>query len=343
MLPADLPIIRSSERVAFKRCPTKWYWAWRMGLVPKAKTFGALDLGTWVHESLARWYVPGTKRNGDLQQHFREVSDRDWRSASLAGTPEHILDAAEDLMMLGNTMMGAYQEKYASEKIDVLRAEIPLEFYITDERGKIIAVHRLKPDLAYRDSEKRIWLMEHKTAAQIRTEHLVIDDQARPYGAMAEFALIKSGMLKYGEKLYGVMYNFLRKALPDDRERNADGYALNKNGTVSKRQTAPVFVRHPIQMSSRAKVQTLRRLRQETVMITSLTRELRANPAEAKNLTKTPHHSCTRFCQYFEMCRVQEEGGDIRAMQKSMYSRVNPYIYDEDHPTTDIPVSFEIG
>lgn len=314
-----------------------------MGLVPKAKTFGALDLGTWVHEALARWYVPGTKRSGDLQQHFYTISDCALRSAALAGTPEHILDAAEDLMMLGNAMMGAYQEKYASEKIDVFKAEIPLDFYITDERGKIIAVHRLKPDLAYRDIEKRIWLMEHKTAAQIRTEHLVIDDQARPYGAMAEFALIKSGILSRSEQLYGVMYNFLRKALPDDRERNTEGYALNKNGTVSKRQTAPAFVRHPIYMSSRAKVQTLRRLRQETLVITKLAQDLRRNPAGAKNLTKTPHHSCARFCQYFEMCRVQEEGGDIRAMQKSMYSRVNPYLYDEDHPTTDIPVSFEIG
>ena len=49
----NLPVIRSGERMCFKRCQKKWYWEWRRGLVPRNKTFGALDLGTWMHIALA--------------------------------------------------------------------------------------------------------------------------------------------------------------------------------------------------------------------------------------------------------------------------------------------------
>src|SRR5262249_32943090 len=61
-----LPIIRSHERIDYKRCTKKWYWKWRKGLVPKAAQFGALELGTWMHDALAQWYGPGLQRRGRL-------------------------------------------------------------------------------------------------------------------------------------------------------------------------------------------------------------------------------------------------------------------------------------
>lgn len=332
-----LPLIRSHERIEFKRCQKKWYWHWRMGLQPKAQTFGALELGTWMHEALAGFYT----KAGTLAQCFDQISSA---HMSFTNAPQHVLDAAEEGQMLGLAMAKAYDQRYGDDPgVNVIDAEVPLEFEITDNAGKVLAIHKLKPDLVYTDEHGDVWLMEHKTAKQVRTEHLVIDDQARPYVAMAELALRNAGVINSDQQFKGVMYNFLRKALPDERPVNDKGQALNKNGTVSAKQPSPTFVRHPVTLTRAQKRIALQRLRIDTLLVTSMAKSLRSKRLDPAFLPKTPHNSCPRTCQYFTMCVAEDQGGDIREMQRSMYVRENPYTYDEEHPTADIPVSFEIG
>jgi hypothetical protein len=328
-----------------KRCPTKWYWKWRKGLVPKAKNFGPLELGTWVHYAFEHWYALGYKRNGDLVDWFRLAVDAAIAQAIEAGAPQFVLDKAEELAALGEAMMIAYQRFYGKdEDVYVLAVELPLEFSIPDRQGNVIAMHRLKPDMVYRDRHRDVWLMENKTAAQIRTEHLVIDDQARPYGVMAELALRKLGIIPASSGFSGIMYNFVRKALPDEREMNEKGLYLNKNGTVSKRQPTPMFLRHPVKLTRPAKRRALERIQDEVIEITTLTKIIR-DRSERKvfdfhRLGKTPHSSCAKTCQFFTMCVADEQGTDIRDMERSMFDRRDPYDYED---TTDIPVGFELG
>ena len=335
----NLPLIRSHERIDYKRCPKKWFWKWRMGLVPKAQTFGALELGTWVHEALAQRYT--NKRKIGLRVWFDGVSSVAISAAMQSNVPQHLLDAAEEIQLLGAAMTTAYDKRYGDDPdVHVIDAEVPLEFEITDN-GKVVALHKLKPDLIYTDNNGDVWLMEHKTAKQIRLEHLIIDDQARPYVAMAELALRKAGTIRPDQKFRGIMYNFLRKALPDERECDASGKALNKNGAVSKRQPTPIFVRHPIELTRAQKGIALVRLRDETMTITRTAKVLRDKLADPARLPKTPHSSCPKSCQFFTMCVAEDQGGDIKQMQQTMYTRQNPYTYDEE--TTDIPPSFEMG
>lgn len=338
---SDLPLIRSHERIEFKRCETRWYWHWRMGLQPKAQTFGALELGTWMHEALAGFYTQLGKGSLTLADCFQHIS-----SAHMAFTnaPQHVLEAAEEGQMLGLAMAKAYDKRYGDDPgVNVIDAEVPLEFEITDPVGKVIALHKLKPDLVYADQHGDVWLMEHKTAKQIRTEHLVIDDQARPYAAMAELALKNAGVIDSRQHVKGVMYNFLRKALPDERPVNEKGQSLNKNGTVSKSQPSPTFARHPVTLTRAQKRIALQSLAKESRRITVVAEALRDKRLQLEDLIKTPHNSCPKTCSYFTMCVVQDQGGDIREMQRSMYVRENPYTYDEENPTADIPASFEIG
>lgn len=333
---SKLTIVRSHERMTYKRCPKKWYWHWRRGLVPREITFGALDLGTWMHHALADWYAPGYKRNGELAEHFSIAAQLAIESARRAGAPEHIIDKADELAVLGESMAGAYQMFYGKDSgIYVVRAEIPLEFSMGND-----AIHRLKPDLVFIDQYGWVWLMEHKTAATIRTEHLAIDDQARPYGAMAERALRRAGIIT-DQPFKGIMYNFLRKALPDERDTNAQGQALNKDGSISKRQPKPLFVRHPVRLTSKARLTALRRIKGETLLLTTLTAALRERRIDPTDLPKTPHNSCPKTCEYFRMCVAEEEGTDIRDMERRMYTRRDPYAYEED--TTEDPLSFEMG
>lgn len=311
-----------------------------MGLVPRAKSFGALDLGTWVHDAFAHWY---TDTSRDLAELFNSAYSYAVRMAQQAGAPDYELDKADELAALGEAMMIAYQKRYGNDPgVNVIAAEVPLEFEITDENG-LVAVHKLKPDLIYADDADYVWLMEHKTAAQIRTEHLVIDDQARPYVAMAELALRKAGLLSRGQRFKGVMYNFARKALPDERPTNEKGQALNQNGTVSKRQPSPTFLRFPVTLSNKAKRVALLRLRMEATLITMLTKSLRRGDIQPDVIPKTPHSSCPKLCPYFAMCVVEEQGGDHESMRRNLFIRQNPYLYDEEHPTTEVATSFELS
>lgn len=341
-------VVRSHERMDYKRCVTKWYFHWRLGLIPKTKTFGALDLGTWMHNGLAAWYQEGTSRRGNLADLVIHYSGIAIVSAEREGASQAQLEKAEELQELAIAMAGAYQAHYGEDKgVRVISAELPLEFTFPtvynlrehyNSEGYAI-VHRLKPDLVFVDLNDDVWLMEHKTAASIRTEHLVIDDQARPYGAMAARALERLGLLR-GRRFKGIMYNFLRKALPDERETNEKGQYLNKNGTVSKRQPPPMFVRHPVTMTREARRVTLERIRRETTEIVDVTRQLRSKRLDPLDLPKTPHRSCPRFCDYFTMCVMQENGVPTRDFRKAQYVKRDPYIYDED--STEDRATFEM-
>lgn len=335
----NLPVIRQSERVDFKRCMKKWFWRWRMGLVPKRAEYGALMLGTWMHTALEYRYTSAMKAS--LEQWFDESSGVAIEDARV-DNPNMPIEKALELRALGLGMARGYDLKYGDDAdIRPIGAEIPLEFEITDEDGKTLAIHRLKPDLLYRDPQNDVWLLENKTAKQISVEHLPIDDQARGYASMSELALKNAGYLKPNEQVKGVMYNFLRKIMPDDRPRNAQGQSLNKDGTVSKTQRTPEFVRHPIILSNKAKLQALKHIQREAIQITLMTLALRSKELKSENLTKTPHKSCPKLCEYFTMCVVEEQGGDYRQMQREMFKRENPYTYEQD--TTDIPVSFDLA
>lgn len=342
-LSLTLHLVRSHEIMDFKRCPKKWYWKWRRGLVAKAVSFGALELGTWMHTALAAWYRPGFKRNGYLAEHFAQAVARSLDSAS--GAPDHVIAKAEELAILGEEMANAYQMQYQDDPaIDVLATEVPLEFTFTDPNDPTVLItHKLKPDLIYYDANGSgdVWLMEHKTAAQIRTTHLAIDGQARPYGAMAERALKKAKLISSRAKLRGIMYNFLRKGLPDERPTDAQGRSLNKDGSISKKQPARAFLRHPVTLTADAKRVTLQRISGDSLMMSLMTRSIREGKIDPRDIPITPHHSCPKTCQFFEMCVAGENGADTRTMEETLYVRKDPYVYYEE--TTDEPVSFEMG
>lgn len=330
--------VRSGERSRYKRCVKAWYWAWRKGLVPRGARFGALELGTWVHLALANWYLTGFGRASiGLVELFRIASDIAIGLARDENAPEHVIDQAIELQQLGLAMMEAYELKYGRDSgVEVITAEIPLEFTLAKN-----AVHRLKPDLVYADALGDIWLMEHKTAKTIRTEHLVINDQGRPYAAMAERALKRAGILGPTEQLKGVMYNFLRKQLPDLRPENEKGLKLNKNGSVSKSQPAALFLRWPLVLTREDKRRTLIRLRDETMEIAGVTLALKTGKIHSDSLRKTPHHTCPKYCDFWAMCVAEEHGADITMMERTMFFRQDPYEYEED--SADEPISFEMG
>ena len=72
------------------------------------------------------------------------------------------------------------------------------------------------------------FIVTHNTARQIKTTHLRLDDQAGAYWAIAEAILRSQGKLKKGERIKGILYNFLMKSPMDERPVNPDGLSCNK-------------------------------------------------------------------------------------------------------------------
>lgn len=232
------------------------------------------------------------------------------------------------------------------------------------ERRKILTKLVGTYDLVYRDlTNDQIWLEEHKTAAAIRTNHLPIDDQGGTYFATASRALVKQELIGKNERLRGIEYNFMRKGLPDPRPRNGDGAYTNKPGKkhyheafkrdginfklamkladlaeiaeengltilgdVSKRQPAPLLLRERIHRTSRERSAQLRRIQQEAVHI-----ELVRSGVLAP--TKTPTRDCSFFCQFYDLCELDERGGDTTEFKKRAFRKRD--VYADHRKSTD--------
>lgn len=307
------PIIRTSERKLKKRCGQAWYWAYREGLRKNGQEAVPLWFGTGIHECLAQWYERGSKRGVHPADYWLDWVGEEERHVRTATNDDYNKDVWIDAHALGEAMMVGYVEKYgADDHWDVISTEQPFQLDIPYPEGpgvypgdrRILAIYAGTFDGAYRDlRDDTIWLMEHKTAKTISTAHLPLDDQAGAYWAVATKVLIAQGLLKKGEKISGIMYNFLRKGMPDERDKNDKGEALNKNGSVSKNQPSPLFVREPVYRDRRERATQLRRIQVE-----ALDMEFARNNPDM--VTKNPTMDCSWGCAFFEMCQLHEKGGD---------------------------------
>jgi hypothetical protein len=358
-----VPIIRTSERRSFKRCPQAWWWGWRMGLVPVGSISDALWFGTGVHIALAAWYCgPGKKRGPEPAETFAAWAVGEIRHIK---TSNRFGNAAEALIeeklvpaqLLGTTLLECYLKEYGrDEHMFVIRPEYSGQINIADPdfADQILAIYAFTYDLVYRDlDDGRILLEEHKTARAIVTSHLKLDDQAGSYWAIADQQLRAEGVLKAKERIRGIEYNFIRKAMPDERPRNAEGYYTNKPtkadylaamkshpdvrvnmkveeladlaesrgipvfGEISKLQPKPLFHREFVKRTAAERATQIRRIQNEALVMDAFrTGELPI----IKNTTR----ECN-FCQFNGLCELDEGGHDTSDYMRAIYRRKDPY------------------
>lgn len=223
-------------------------------------------------------------------------------------------------------------------------------------RRKIMVRYVGTYDLAYRNLiNDQLWLEEHKTAARILLNHLSLDDQGGAYWATATRSLIKQGLIGPKERLRGIEYNFMRKGMPDERPMNSNGARTNKPlkrhyyealdlkgipykkthkipelaelaakhriqviGDVSKSQPLPLLHREQIHRTSKERNSQLRRIQNEAWQI-ELIRQGVTVPS------KTPTPSCSRFCSYFDLCELDERGGDTKSFMRGVFKKRDMY------------------
>lgn len=320
-----IQMLRTSERGSFKECPQKWQWGNNEGLAAKRDS-NPLWFGQGIHIALAEWYQKGKARGphpADTWEDFCADEERFIPTEYDEDERKYV-----EAKALGEAMMEGYVEKYGEDDHwDVIATEQTFRLLIADPRyrpepgGKLKALVRYVGtfDGVYRDlGTGEIFLMEHKTAAGIMTDHLPLDDQAGSYWYVATRVLRKQGLIGPRESIAGIMYNFMRKALPDDRPTNEKGEALNKDGSVSKRQSPPNFLREPVWRSSGERKTMERRIQDEAL-------HMEAMRNGTLPIYKRPTRDCSWRCEFYKMCLLHEAGADVEEYKEAVYRKRDPY------------------
>ena len=377
------PMLRQSERGSFNRCKQRWWWDWREGLVPRSADLGPLWFGTGIHVALAAWYCgPGIKRGpepGETWERYVADSVAYVKDMRPIGDDERVAKYV-DAAALGVIMLEGYRARYGrDEHMHVIAPELtgsteipwPKGQNLYDvEEGDVMSVLAWTTDLVYRDL-RNDWLAveEHKTAKQISTRHLALDNQGGTYWAMATRSLRAKGLIKPKEVLRGIEYNFLRKSVPDDRPRDAEGYYVNKPvkadyvraleshlsearwgseaekeaefarlkklplagmeelaianglevlGERSKIQPSALFERHMVHRTSVEQRTQLQRIQDEAFSMWPYR-------DGTMPLTKNPTKDCGWDCSFYQMCELQERGGNWENFKALTYRSQDPY------------------
>lgn len=368
--------LRNSERGTMDKCPQRWWWDWRDGLTPK-ETAKPLWFGTGIHMALAHYYKPGTKRGKDMIDVWREFTKDEVDAIKVKGVEVND-DVWIDAVKLGEAMLTGYMQEYEGDKHwDVISTEQTFELKLPyDFSGlhPVIAEQLLKEygeffflngtfDGVYRDKiDKRVKLMEHKTAASISVGHLPVDNQAGTYWMVAGLVGVEQGWLKPKEQIREVMYNFLRKGLPDERPKDDKGYATNKPGkdafvlaleadghkfdtnTRGNIVIPTVAVMEEIAakrsltvLGERSKVQPAALFERHPVKRTQSQRKMQLSRIQAEvtrmlmiksgmvPLTKSAGKDTCGFCSFRDMCELHESGGDWEGYRDMMFRTEDKY------------------
>jgi len=291
-----------------------------MGYRQRSPQADALWFGFGVHEALAQWYKKGTRRG----QHPADFWDS-WCGDEIAFAKTYLDETFDepvwmDAKELGFLMLEEYVAYYGKdEQWNIIAVEQPFKVRIMRDKEPV-AYFTSRWDGVLRSLEDgKIYLLEHKTAAQIVTAYLELDDQGGSYWAVASQLLRAKGILGPKEHIEGIIYNFLRKTTPDDRPQDEEGNFLNKDGSISKRQPPQAFVRTMVERSPLEQNTQLVRIADEVAVMNAV--------REGKiPITKTPTKDCPR-CPFWIPCGLHERGNRhaMEVVLKNNFRQQDPY------------------
>lgn len=328
-------MLRTSERTTQKACEFRWWLNYVENLQPHTSA-PALRFGSLIHKAMAGWYIPGVKRGVHPATGFEQAYQEDLKVAAKMGYRDEDgkwNEAGE----LGVAMLNHYVDVYGKDdRWRVLVTEQPFQTVVYKDLGlgpEPWFVYTGVLDGVWEDRQAKrkseaLWIPDHKSTAGLgdsKYSYLKMDDQAGAYWTYGVDWLYKEKLLKGDQRLAGMLYNFLRKAMPDERQWRLVGgkqLYLNLNGEVSKKQPSPYFMRMPIWRDNvdgeaaraRAEVDFGRNeaMRQGEI-------EISKNPG----MFTCPH------CWASDICELHETGNDYRSVIKTEAQKWDPYAEHE--------------
>lgn len=334
-------MLRTSERGTLKTCEWRWHLEFNLLRKPRVN-MPALRFGSLIHKAMAGYYVPGVKRGEhpaigfERAYHAEQAYVQEKFGARVADVEGDVkwVEALE----LGVAMMNNYVDEFGSDDgWEVLQTEVPFEIvvYRPDLPTEPWFIYVGVMDGIWRKrSDKTLWVPDHKSTAGIgdsKLNYLVMDDQAGSYWSFGVDWMVKQGILKKNQKLNGMLYNFLRKALPDERASkyvNGKRLYLNKDGSVSKKQPSPYFLRQPIFRDEYDREQTRLRAMNDFTRIERLRMDEADDTGQRLTVTKNPGMFTCPSCWARDACELHETGNDWVSFLKETTREWDPY---EEH------------
>lgn len=311
--------IHVTERDLFKWCRRKHHYSYRLGLTPKHEVRGPMWLGRGMAYALAKFYANGQ----DPVQAFhdwlgRRISPDMWSNMWEEERKElnGFIDTA-DAMMEGYP---AYAK--ANDDWDVVDVERPIRVRVPGTYSYLTGTL----DLLVR-RRGFLWVVDHKTVGYfVESEQLELDDQMTAYLWLVQ--------QEYGETPKGAIYNMLRRKIPMEPWLLKSGRGLSRDKSID---TTPgkyreAIARYGFQESDYSDV--LVRLednefyRREPISrnkyeLLNFGEQLRAEVQDMTNPYMIPYpypkRDCTWSCEYKNLCKAQNEGGDVEALKIAGY------------------------
>lgn len=338
---SNTSLIRNSERYSFKRCQQQWQWSWHMGLVPIQTRQDARWFGTGIHLVLAEYYTPpgdnGFERGRNPLESWEDFCSG--QNAILKAGDYYDDDAEYKFVQakdLGESMLTEYLKEYGDDPHwEVLMPETRFEVNIPftkDQLSRGVPENLLMDndfitkivgtfDMPVRDHsfpKPRIMVVDHKTTnKRENTKHLVKDDQAGTYIAVGTGYLRHRGLIQKDEAIDGMIFNYLRKAKPPDKPRNENGQVLNKGGSVSKVQPAPLFWREQVMRGKVNRMRQVQRIAEDAEQIAYARYGLMP-------ILKSPGEHCN-WCDFSDLCDIDENGDDFDGFVEAVFKRQDQY------------------
>ena len=312
-------LVRTSERSSFLKCRQSWYWGW-VELLRTQDQDSKLVFGDLVHQALAAYYKKGVKR-GPLPAHTFELlcnEKLDEYQGRIWSEDEYV-----DMIELGVTMLERYVDHWceADKEYRIISSEQVFEVPIGRLNGRKVFYVGTIDGVWEHIPTNKIRFAEHKTAASISEDALPMDEQVGAYWTYGPRWLRLKGILKPGENLDGILYNWLRKAAPKPEDALDDfGRKLNKDGSISKRQPPKYFHRRNTQRGLAEAEAVKKRVWKQV-------RDMEEARNDMEMIYKNPGPqfmpNC-KFCSFRDMCELHETGNDFESF-KTIYVTWSPY------------------
>jgi hypothetical protein len=215
-------VIRTSDRILFKRCRRRWGWGSHLrGNLGGKGTVSPLWLGSGFHFALEDYY--GSNAYGHPSKALEAYAIATYRMGGFDAMPA---TWAEDLE-LGKGMLTYYVDYW-------LRTRDPLPTFIFDGRPQCEVNFRIPIPIDAReygydevvysgtldrvaiDDQGILWVLEYKTAKAIQTSHFETDPQVTTYAWAAS-------LLYPGYAVGGVIYQQHLKRTPEQPRMLAGG------------------------------------------------------------------------------------------------------------------------
>jgi hypothetical protein len=319
------PLIRPSERSDFLECQWKWWMSWVQGYTSQRVPTWAW-FGTALHFALEVRYPVGRRRGHptDVLDAFEVAVGNEKRRVWTVGgelDEEEVVDGLE----LGKAMLTGYMRHYGADRHwQVVHSEQTFQIDVPNPASRseqIIATMCGTWDLVIWDLVDKCYrVVDHKsrkTFPKLWTFY-DINFQGGTYLWVAPEVLRHKGIFKKGDVLDGIIFNCLKKKMPDERPRDLKGQALNKDGTISKRQPAELFYRHTSRRSPQERVTQAKHVIAEAYVM----HKIRQGKL---SILKHPTEQCPS-CPFFDPCQLDESDPEAAAyMARTLYVKRDPY------------------